>query len=38
MYVDQDKSDIYRIIYRIIYKAILAMIQEILVTVKKFYS
>lgn len=25
-------------IYRIIYKAILAMIQEILVTVKKFYS
>lgn len=35
MYVDQDESDIYRII---IYKAILAMIQEILVTVKKFYS
>lgn len=34
MYVDQDESDIYRIIY----KVILAMIQEILVTVKKFYS
>lgn len=26
------------IVLRIIYKAILAMIQEILVTVKKFYS
>ena len=34
MYVDQDESDIYRIIYN----AILAMIPEILVAVKKFYS